>query len=104
MKNGGISGLAVAMVAVGGLLMYAAIKNYQLLDVARYAFSGGRGTPPVPRPPIDTGVVSGGSQGTTASLTGTAKSKNPDAPLGASSTQIPRVFQVPTPGANKPLP
>jgi hypothetical protein len=58
MKTGGISGLAVAMVAAGGLLMYAAIKNYTLLDTLRWALRGGRGPTPSPRPDSSLGFVS----------------------------------------------
>ena len=104
MKQGGISGLAVAMVVVGGLLMYAAIKNYQLLDLARYALSGGRGIPPTPRPPLDTSSVEMAPGGPSTGLTGTAKSNNPDAGIGQSSTRLPQGTQLPTTGFNKPLP
>jgi hypothetical protein len=103
-KSGGISGLAVAMVVVGGLLMYAAIKNYTLLDTARYALSGGRGPSPQPRPPINTGITPTAPGGPSTGLTGTARSNNPDAGIGSSSTRLPSSTQLPTPGFNKPLP
>ena len=103
-KSGGISGLAVAMVVVGGLLMYAAIKNYTLLDTARYALSGGRGPSPQPRPPINTGIAPTVPGGPSTGLTGTARSNNPDAPIGGSSTRLSSANQLPTAGFNKPLP
>jgi hypothetical protein len=99
-KTGGISGLAVAMVAAGGLLMYSAIKNYTILDTLRWAMRGGKGPTPTPR--ASTASVPAG--GPSTGLTGTAKSPNPDAGIGKSSTTMSKNFQLPTTGFNKPLP
>ncbi len=103
MKRGGISGLAVSMVAVGGFLIWISLKDYSMLDGLRYALRGGRGPAPIPQggggipaPSLPGGPSTG--------LTRTGRSPNPDAGIGLSSTKLPTQFQLPVSGYNKPLP
>ncbi len=88
-KGPGISGLAVGMVAVGGLLIYASLHDYTMLDALRYVLRGGRGPAPTPKGP------SGGG-GTPA----TSAPGGPATGLTKPSTQ----FRLPVSGSNKPLP
>lgn len=57
-SKGGISGLAVAVAAAGGFLVYAGIKDVPLLDGLRQIISG---QTPTGRDPKVTAVWSGGS-------------------------------------------